>query len=66
MQQNAWEVAKELVERIDGAPVMGEMIKAYLSEDENQFFFQSAISCKVSVCIKPDIKRSGARSCILQ
>ena len=39
LQQNAWEVAKELVERIDGAPVMGEMIKAYLLEDENQLFF---------------------------
>ena len=38
MQQNAWEVAKELVERIDRIPALGEMIKAYLSEDENQLF----------------------------
>ncbi len=67
MQKNAWEVAKELVDRIDGAPVLSEMIKAYLSEDNNElFFFQSMPSYKVSVCIKPGIKRTGSRSCVLQ
>ena len=33
MQKNDWAVSRELVERIDGAPVLGERIKAYLSKD---------------------------------
>ena len=39
MQKNAWAVSRELVERIDGAPVLGERIKAYLSEDTTEHFF---------------------------
>ena len=40
MEKNAWYVAKLLIERIDGAPVLSERIKAYLSEDkQKQFFF---------------------------
>ena len=31
MKKNAWHVSKLLVERIDGAPVLGERIKSYLS-----------------------------------
>ena len=46
MQQNVWEVAKELVERINGTPVLGEVIKAYLSEDENLFFFNQQYLAK--------------------
>ena len=40
MQTDAWFVANLLVERIDGAPVLRERKKAYLSEvKEKQFFF---------------------------
>ena len=40
MEKNAWNGAKLLVDRVDGAPVLRERIKAHLSEDEQgQFFF---------------------------
>lgn len=39
MQLNAWAVSKELVQRIDGAPVLSERIKAYLSGDKDDLFF---------------------------
>ena len=39
MKKNAWYVSKLLVERIDGAPVLGETIKLYLSEPNNQMFY---------------------------
>lgn len=39
MKLNAWAVSKELVQRIDGAPVLSERIKAYLSEDKDDIFF---------------------------
>ena len=39
MKLNAWAVSKELVQRIDGAPVLSERIKAYLSEDKDDLFF---------------------------
>ena len=39
MKKNAWYVAKTLVDRIDGAPVLGEQIKEYLSEDKQEHFF---------------------------
>ena len=40
MEKNAWYVAELLVERIDGAPVFSERIKAWLSEkNEHHFFF---------------------------
>ena len=39
MQENAWAISKELVQRIDDAPVLSERIKAYLSEDKDELFF---------------------------
>ena len=39
MQANAWAISKELVQRIDDAPVLSERIKAYLSEDKDELFF---------------------------
>ena len=39
MCRNAWEVAKELVNRIDGAPVLGEYINCQLSEQPKKLFF---------------------------
>ena len=40
MEKNAWHVAKTLVERIDGAPVLSKRIKAYLTENkQKQFLF---------------------------
>ncbi|CAB4010190.1 Transient receptor potential cation channel subfamily A member 1 [Paramuricea clavata] len=36
MEKNAWYVAKTLVERIDGAPVLSERIKAYLTENRQE------------------------------
>lgn len=39
MLNNAWAVSKELVKRIDGAPVLGEYISCKLSEERDQMFF---------------------------
>lgn len=39
MEQNAWHVSKQLVERIDGAPVLSDRITAYLSEKQDKLFF---------------------------
>ena len=39
MKKYAWYVTKTLVDRIDWAPVLGERIKAYLSEDKQEHFF---------------------------
>lgn len=40
MEFNAWEIAKEITNRIDGAPVLGEYIRALTAEPaKNQFFF---------------------------
>ena len=39
MEQNAWNVAKQLVDRIDGAPVFSERITAYLSEEQDKLFY---------------------------
>ena len=39
MKKNAWHVSKLLVERIDGAPVLGERIKSYLSEPNHKMFY---------------------------
>ena len=39
MKKNAWHVSKLLVERIDGAPVLGERIKSYLSEPNKDMFY---------------------------
>ena len=41
MEKNAWHVAKTLVERIDGAPVLSERIKAYLTENKQKQFFHT-------------------------
>ena len=39
MQKNAWHISKILVERIDGAAVLGERIKSYLSESHDEMFY---------------------------
>ena len=40
MENNAWDVAKEVKERIHDAPVLKEYITAYLTmKPEDQFFF---------------------------
>ena len=39
MRKNAFAISTELIERIDGAPVLDERIKAYLSEDITECFF---------------------------
>jgi hypothetical protein len=39
MEQNAWNVSKQLVDRIDGAPVLSERITAYLSEEQDKLFY---------------------------
>lgn len=41
MEQNAWDVSKQLVDRIDGAPVLSERITAYLSEEQDKLFYFS-------------------------
>ena len=42
MEKNAWFVTRELVKRIDGAPVLSTYIKAVKSENvEDLFFFNS-------------------------
>ena len=41
MEKNAWKVSQKLVERIDGAPVLSERIKAYLSKDTVDLFFSN-------------------------
>ena len=38
MKKNAWHVSKLLVERIDGAPILGERIKLYLSKTNKDMF----------------------------
>ena len=43
MENNAWDVAKEVKERIHDAPVLKEYITAYLTmKPEDQFFFNEA------------------------
>ena len=43
MENNAWDVAKEVKERIHDAPVLKEYITAYLTmKPEDQFFFNGA------------------------
>jgi len=43
MENNAWEVANEVKERIHDAPVLSEYITAHLTmKTENQFFFNEA------------------------
>ena len=39
MSKNAWIVANELVNRIDGAPVLSEYINCQLSLKPNEMFF---------------------------
>ena len=42
-ENNAWDVAKEVKERIHDAPVLKEYITAYLTmKPEDQFFFNEA------------------------
>jgi hypothetical protein len=45
MEKNAWDVSKEVVNRIDDAPVMREHIRAYLTKplDEHFFFNQKEL-----------------------
>ena len=39
MEKNAWAVAQELQKRLDDAPILGEYIKAFLTEKSNEGFF---------------------------
>ena len=39
MEKNAWAVAQELQKRVDDAPILGEYIKAFLTEKSNEGFF---------------------------
>ena len=39
IEKNAWIVAKELVKRIDCAPVLGEQVNAKLSDMTDKLFF---------------------------
>ena len=39
MERNAWRVAEEIAERIDGAPVLGEFIEARLTPNTDSIFF---------------------------
>ena len=58
MQKNAWFVANLLLERIDGAPVLGERIKAYLSEvKEKQFFFNQKYLAQYYSTSSPSAKK---------
>ena len=58
MQKNAWFVANLLVEHIDGAPVLGERIKAYLFEvKEKQFFFNQNYLVQYNSTSSPSAKK---------
>ena len=58
MRLNAWEVSKELVRRIDGAPVLSERIKTYLSEDKpDLFFFNQHYLAKYQAATSEDSKK---------
>ena len=39
MEKNAWGVAKKIRDRLDDAPVMGEYVKNFLTDEENKRFF---------------------------
>ena len=39
MEKNAWAVAEELQRRLDNAPILGEYIKAFLTDKSNDGFF---------------------------
>ena len=39
MEKNAWGVAKEIRDRLDDAPVMGEYVKSFLTDEEDKGFF---------------------------
>ena len=41
MAKNAWAVAKEIRDRLDDAPVMGEYVKSFLAEEDDRGFFHS-------------------------
>ena len=59
MEKNAWFVAGLLVERIDGAPVLSERIKAYLSEKkEDHFFFNRKYLLQFHSATTPKAKDS--------
>ena len=59
MEKNAWFVAGLLVERIDGAPVLSERIKAYLSEKkEDHFFFNRKYLLQFHSAATPKAKDS--------
>ena len=58
MRLNAWEVSKELVRWIDGAPVLSERIKTYLSEDKpDLFFFNQHYLAKYQAATSEDSKK---------
>ena len=39
MEKNAWGVAKEIRDRLDDAPVMGEYVKSFLTDKDDKGFF---------------------------
>ena len=39
MEKNAWGVAKEIRDRLDDAPVMGEYVKSFLTDEEDKGHF---------------------------
>ena len=45
-RKNAWRVAEEIAERIDGAPVLGEFIEAQLTPREDRIFFFNKVYVK--------------------
>ena len=46
MEKNAWRVAEEIAEIIDGAPVSGEFIEAQLTPREDCIFFFNKVYVK--------------------
>ena len=53
MKKNAWHVSKLLVECIDGAPVLGESMKSYLSEpNKDMFYFNERYLTKYNAYIE--------------
>ena len=63
MEKNVWNVTHQLVDRLDGAPVLSEFIRSFPSLKSNrQFFFNkdrlkkfSAVSCSTSVQFHNDL-----------
>jgi hypothetical protein len=51
MGRNAWRVAEEIAERIDGAPVLGEFIDAQADACVGKLsFFHQSLCGRISTC----------------